>query len=996
MKRFITIGVLGAAALAAPLRMVPQINNADARGYFARGVAMYQDRNYNGCIDQLLQLRNLNATPDEQRDALYYVAMSTYHCGDDEALDLLREYLSRYPQSPMCGDVTMTAGDYFFTRGIYADALKEYVKVSPESVTADRADDLMYRTAYCYMFLGEYGKAKGMFSRLTSTSVYGNAAKFYLAYMEYSERNYAKAIEMFETVDVTREPGQAAMYYLSQLYYMEKDYGKSLAMARKAIVSGAVPEFEPELNRVAGESLYNMGDTSEAVAYLQKYVSSTDNPEPSACYMLGVCHYNDADYATAAEFLKRAVSGDSAMGQSAYLYLGQCFVKTGNRDAALMAFENAFKNSVDVNVAETAFYNYIVARMDGGRIPFGNSVSLMEEFLRKYPASPYADDIRENLVSGYMSDNDYDSALRIIRNVKSPSVKMNQARQRVLFMLGTREYAASNVDKATGYLEEAAEVRGGEPDVTRQCALWLGNCYFDRGDYTDAADEYIKYLDGAPANDENRALALYNLGYARFMDERYEEASTDFRRAIESSGATAVIKADSYNRLGDCCYYDRRYSDAADYYNKAYSSNRSAGDYALYQMAVMKGMARDYNGKIAGLDDMMDRFPTSALVPEALLDKAEAYVAIGRNSNAIETYSQLVREYPSTAQGRNGYLQLAITQLGMGNRQAAIDAYKKVIYTYPTSDEAMVAVEDLKRIYAEDGRLAEFADFVNSIPNAPRIDPSQLDAIAFQTAENEYLNHQRITKLQDYLTDYPHGAYEAQTLYYLAEAASASGNTADAVEYAAKIAVEHPDAEVAEDALLIKATGERAQGKLALAFDSYQELEQRASTPRNLHEARLGEMRTALDLERYSEVIAVADKLLASSAASSDETSEIRFSRAYALDCSGNMDEAYAEWETLAANPADENGAKSAVFMGESLLRAHKYDEAKTVADRMINKGTPHNYWLARAFIVLSDALRAKGDTFEADEYLKSLRNNYPDRDNEDIFRMIDERLVKE
>ena len=337
MKRFITIGVLGAAALAAPLRMVPQINNADARGYFARGVAMYQDRNYNGCIDQLLQLRNLNATPDEQRDALYYVAMSTYHCGDDEALDLLREYLSRYPQSPMCGDVTMTAGDYFFTRGIYADALKEYVKVSPESVTADRADDLMYRTAYCYMFLGEYGKAKGMFSRLTSTSVYGNAAKFYLAYMEYSERNYAKAIEMFETVDVTREPGQAAMYYLSQLYYMEKDYGKSLAMARKAIVSGAVPEFEPELNRVAGESLYNMGDTSEAVAYLQKYVSSTDNPEPSACYMLGVCHYNDADYATAAEFLKRAVSGDSAMGQSAYLYLGQCFVKTGNRDAAQQA-----------------------------------------------------------------------------------------------------------------------------------------------------------------------------------------------------------------------------------------------------------------------------------------------------------------------------------------------------------------------------------------------------------------------------------------------------------------------------------------------------------------------------------------------------------------------------------------------------------------------------------------------------------------------------------
>lgn len=988
--------MLGVAALAGSLQAVSQINGADASGYFARGVAMYRDHNYNGCIDQLLQLRNLNASDDEQREALYYIAMSTFHCGDDEALELLREYLSRYPASPFSGDVTMTVGDYFFTRGNYADALKEYSKVDAESVAADRGEDLTYRTAYACMFLGEYGKSKDLFSKLIASKTYGNAARFYTAYMEYSERNYAKAIDLFESVDMAREPGQAAMYYLSQLYYMEGDYGKALDMARKALASGAIPEFDAELNRVAGESLYCLGNTTEALPYLRRYIDTAAEPAPSACYMLGVCFYNDADYDRAADLLKRAVDDNSPMGQSAYLYLGQCYVKQGNRDAALMAFERAFRNSMDTKVAETAFYNYIVARMDGGRVPFGNSVSLMEEFLRTYPLSAYADDIRENLVSGYMTDNDYDSALRIIRNVKSPSAKMQKARQRVLFMLGIREYQASDIDKAAGYFEEAADVSGGTADMARQCALWLGNCYFDRGEYYEAADEYIGYLDGASSTDANRALALYNLGYARFMEERFAEAVTDFSRAIETRGVTPAIKADAYNRLGDCSYYDRRYSEAADYYKKAYACNSTAGDYALYQMAVMKGLARDYNGKIAGLDDMMDRFPTSALVPEALLDKAEAYVAIGKTGQAIDTYTQLVREYPNTAQGRNGYLQLAITQLGLGNRQASIDAYKKVIYTYPTSDEAVVAVEDLKRIYAEDGRLAEFAEFVNSVPNAPRIDPSQLDAIAFQTAENEYLNHRRVAKLQDYITDYPHGAYEAQALYYLAEAASVAGNTADAVEYAARIAVEHPDAEVAEDALLIKANGERAQGKLEVAFDSYQELERRASTPRNLHEARLGEMRTALDLERYNDVVTVADRLLSTSAASSAETTEIRFSRAYALDRSGSTADAYAEWTVLAAEPADENGAKSAVFMGESLIRAGKYDEARAVVDKMINKGTPHNYWLARAFIVLSDALRAQGKTFEANEYLKSLKNNYPDRGDEDIFRMIDQRLGAE
>jgi len=41
---------------------------------------------------------------------------------------------------------------------------------------------------------------------------------------------------------------------------------------------------------------------------------------------------------------------------------------------------------------------------------------------------------------------------------------------------------------------------------------------------------------------------------------------------------------------------------------------------------------------------------------------------------------------------------------------------------------------------------------------------------------------------------------------------------------------------------------------------------------------------------------------------------------------------------------------------------------------------------------VLSDILRAQGNDFEADAYLKSLKSNYPGEEA-DIFTMIDERL---
>lgn len=83
-----------------------------------------------------------------------------------------------------------------------------------------------------------------------------------------------------------------------------------------------------------------------------------------------------------------------------------------------------------------------------------------------------------------------------------------------------------------------------------------------------------------------------------------------------------------------------------------------------------------------------------------------------------------------------------------------------------------MAVEDLKRLYAEDGRLGELAEFVNSVPNAPRIEASELDASAFMAAESDYMDNGVTERLKEYLAEYPHGTYEPQALYYLAENAS--------------------------------------------------------------------------------------------------------------------------------------------------------------------------------------------------------------------------------
>ena len=78
--------------------------------------------------------------------------------------------------------------------------------------------------------------------------------------------------------------------------------------------------------------------------------------------------------------------------------------------------------------------------------------------------------------------------------------------------------------------------------------------------------------------------------------------------------------------------------------------------------------------------------------------------------------------------------------------------------------------------------------------------------------------------------------------------------------------------------------------------------------------------------------------------------------------------------------------------MANSLLQRGNIKEARKVIDTFLDAETPHQYWQARGFIVLSDILRRQNQEFEADEYLRTLRTNYPGSE-QDIIEMIDSRL---
>jgi hypothetical protein len=59
--------------------------------------------------------------------------------------------------------------------------------------------------------------------------------------------------------------------------------------------------------------------------------------------------------------------------------------------------------------------------------------------------------------------------------------------------------------------------------------------------------------------------------------------------------------------------------------------------------------------------------------------------------------------------------------------------------------------------------------------------------------------------------------------------------------------------------------------------------------------------------------------------------------------------------------------------------------------NKAIDEGIGKPYWLARAFVLLSDIYKAQGREVEAKQTLESLKANYKEED--DIQTMIKERM---
>ncbi len=997
MKKIKKVLLSALVAVPAVALAQPGMMSSEAAGYLERGKQMFEARNYVGAIDQLQHIKELPSDASMREQADYYIALSKFERGEESSLAALLQFIERYPASPLAMDAQLKVGNYYFYRGQWESALLSYSMVRNRALDLDSDDDLLYRRAYSNLRLGNYREAERQYYELEKSPRYGGATDFYKAYIDYAQGDYDAAMEKFERIPRDSELGTQAQYYLIQIDYNKKHYRQVIDNGKQLLAAHMNDYFDAELNRLVGESNYHLGNDAEARTYLRRYL---DNPEGepyrTAAYTMGVLDYRDGNYQAVVNDMLHVTDSSDALTQSAYLYMGQAKRKLNDLNGANMAFQQAAMMDCDKNVKETAYYNYAVGLSKGARTPFDKSVDLFEDFLNEYPNSRYKDEVEGYLVDAYMSTNDYQRALTSINRIKKPGAKVLKAKQNVLYNLGVQAVANNRNKEAAEYFKQVIAVGNYDKTALNESRLWLAETQYRAGNYQEAARYQQEYVKAASKSDENYGIAQYNLGYSLYGQKRYADAKTAFQNAIASNQLSSDLKADAYNRIGDAQYYARDFAGAQSSYDQAMKLDKNtSGDYSMYQKGIMMGLNRQYDEEIKQMDALIKAYPKSDLAPQAMLEKGNALALLGRNNEALDAYATLLKDYPRSVEARKGLLQTALVNKSLNKDDAAIEAYKKVIRQYPTSDEAKAAAEDMKLIYADRGQLAEFDKFLKSVPNAPQIDVNEVERLTFEAAEKAAIaTSPSIDKMQQYLKDYPAGAYTAKAKYYIARYHYGRGEYNEAMIALNEALQGGGDASYAQDALAMRSDIFTRQGKYEEALQSYKELADHSTSEDNRTLAQLGALRVAKQMGDWVQVQQLAGTLLDRGGLTAKEEKEVTLDRGLSLAQTGDTKGAEAAFRTLIKDVNSEYGAQASYELSRMQYEVGNYNGAEQTINALIDAGTPHNYWLAKSFLTLADIYYKRGDVSQAREYLLSLKSNYPGKDK-DIFNEIDARLNK-
>ncbi|TVR76352.1 MAG: outer membrane protein assembly factor BamD [Chitinophagaceae bacterium] len=980
---------------------------------YRKGVENFENKNFvvarKYFEDVKVQLEQSNQRPPLfiETNTDFYLAVCAVELFQPDAEKLLKEYIAKYHEIPQKRFAYYQLGRYYFRNRQFADAITWFERVEIDDLENRDIAKFKFQLGYSYFTRQNMSLAKRNLRDVRNVqNRYYYPSNYYYGYIAFTEKDYDEALKSFERVEESRIYQRVIPYYISQIRFFRGEYEEVIRYLQPLIENRNL-QYYNELRLILGRSYFELRNFSEALPHLEYYVENSRSVPKSDIYQLAFAQYQNKEYEKAIRNFRQLTTVEDSLGQQAMYILGDCYLKIGDKSASRNAFQQASRLDFDSFVKEQSLFNY-------GKLSYElgferEAIQTLNAFIDNYPQSDHVEEARSLLTDAFLNAANYAEALRTIESISDRSPRILRVYQQVAFYRALELFNDNNLQEAYQLMDVSLRnpINGG---LQALAYFWKGEIDYKLKRYPAAVQNYLNYVqianrEGAQNAEANLRNAYYGLGYSYLMQEDFRRALRNFNQVLETSQAGIAsgqtgrqISNDALLRAADAHFILREYDEALAKYDRLIQANVSGTDYALLQKAMLFGLKNKPQDKISTLQSLIRNHSRSIYLDDAIYETGLTYLQLQDFNNAKTQFNTIVRNHRNSQFLANAYLNLGLINFNQGNFNDAVENYKQVIENFPRTEESREALSAVKEVSIEMGQPDVYIRILESTPGG-QVSVSLKDSVTFMSAERYYINNDcanAIRALDQYLSEFSDGFFLLQATFFRAECLYREGRFEKAlVDY--ETLINMPFTRYTERSLLrASSMNYNKFENYEKAFDQFKSLLDIATIKENNYNALLGLMRSAIYLDRFSDIQKYAAMLLEDPQATESHKTEAYFYLGKASFEQNKLDDAIVNFTITAERTRNILGAEARYHIGLIQFKRESYESSKATALEIINASPTYEKWLIKSLILLADNHYKLDENFQAKATLQTVLDNYQGEDLRAEAQMRLDKILKE
>ncbi len=916
------------------------------------------------------------ATKDEEvaANSAYYAANAAVRLNQIGADRLMEDFVETYPTSTKRNSAFADVAEYYFETGKYPYALKWYNKVDQSALSRGEMDKFNFNYGYSLFSSRKEKDAEKYLEKVVNSPIYGSQAKYYLGYISYQQDDYEKANERFDQITDQDVLEEKLSYYQADMNFKLGNFEESIALAKKQLVKADRKEVS-ELNKIIGESYFNLKQYDNAIPYLTEYKGRGGKWSNTDYYYLGYAYYKQGQYAEAINQFNKIIGGTNSVAQNAYYHLAECYLKLDKKQEALNAFRNASQMDYSAEIQKDAFLNYARLSYEVGNA-YEPVPEVITNYLKTYPKDEHQEEMQTLLVDSYITSKNFAGAMKLLEENKNYASK--ETYQKVayyrgieLFMEGDYTGASENLGKSLASAEN--------PLFTARANYWKAEADYLLNRFDVAAKGYIAFKSNSAArNTEMYSDIDYSLAYAYFKQKNYNDAITYFKSFTDNSNAEVEKLHDGYLRLGDSYFATSKYWPAIETYNKALDLTGPEKDYAAYQKAMSYGYVDRSANKVESLEAFVNQYSRSSFKDDALFELGNTYVSSGNENKGLEAYDRLISEYKGSSLVPQALMRQGLVNYNANRNEAALAKFKTVVRDFPKTQEAIQAVATAKLVYVDMGRVNDYAEWVRGL-DFVEVTDAELDNASFESAQKQSLEgntEAAIKGYKNYVDQFPNGLHAVDANFGLAQLYFGKGEKEKALPYY-KYVADRSTSEYAEQALTRVCEVYIGNDDYKTALPYLLKLEEQANIQQNKTFARSNLMKGYYRQDNYAKTLQYAEKVLATPNIDDRIKSDAHIMIARSAIATNNESKARTAYAEVLKIASGATAAEALFYDAYFENQDGNYENSNIAVQKLAKDYATYKEWGGKGLVLMAKNYYALNDAYQASYILESVINNF-------------------